>query len=439
MIAIQKIRVSVASNGAFKCNALMVKTTRLTKLVTENVFVPGGLTTEPEHVACAINGASLRFAQTIHAINVPSAAGVAPCADDSFVTAMLMLESFAPTSDYRFEPVGEARFIRHGEFVTFDFASEFADANARNADISGVAFKDGYERSITYSGIDCYHGSIGSYHRTRGRGRFNLPLSQDKPWRIGVELEVYARNTEAFRTITDASSNWFICEHDGSLTESINGDTHLGIEIKTIPLKACDAKSVDFWAAPMARLKQLAMSHDQQSTGLHVHIGKEILGDTEAERQDTLNKLSFFYYYLVEDIPANHAKNVAICGRERGYGTLDNGMTELGNIAKEVGLEHFQKAEKAFKELSSGVKDKISGYRGDINMGNLETYGTIEFRKGKGSIGKTRLAALVTWWEQMCLYCRHTPGAELNFDAFFTKVTREYPAVAYYFQQEQEA
>ena len=254
-----------------------------------------------------------------------------------------------------------------------------------------------------------------------------------------MELELYARTRDAYNKITGVESNWFQCERDGSLSESIDGVSGLGIEMKTIPLKACDAKSVDFWAAPMAKLAQLAKSKNNHSTGLHVHIGKEILGNSDVQRQKTLDKLTWFYYYLIEDVPENHAKNVKICGRERGYSTSpDAGKTELADFAKSIGFDAVQKAPEAFNKMAKTVKDKVSGLRDDINLAHLNDYGTIEFRKGKGAIGKTRLAAIVTWWEQMCLYCRDTDPANLSFSNFFEKVTRENPAVAYFFNTDEE-
>lgn len=429
MFAIQKLRITVASNGAFKCNGLLVKTPTGCSLVTPIPFLSlSDVTGNGTRSLEMAEGSSLQFAEPVHVYAISECDGSVYAAADGFVTAALMLEYAPGTGAYRYELTGGVRVTSPSEAVAFNFSEEFAEEEARNCSVSGVAFKDGYARRVTYSGI-------AGYHHHDGRNNFNEPLTQDKPWKIGVELECYARSNSDYRTITQASSNWFQCEHDSSLQ-----DNSRGIEIKTIPLNACDAKSVDFWAEPMARLKQLATSKGSSTTGLHVHIGKEILGRNDLERQKTLDKLTWFYYYIVEDVPENHAKNVTICGRERGYGTReDAGKTDIADFAKEVGFEAVQKSEAAFTRMAGGVKEKLMEQRDDINLKPLNTYGTIEFRKGKGCIGKTRIAALITWWEQMCLYCRETRPSELSFDAFFSKIIREYPAVAYFFQQEDEA
>ena len=171
---------------------------------------------------------------------------------------------------------------------------------------------------------------------------------------------------------------------------------------------------------------------------MHVHIGKEILGDSEEERAKTLDKLLYFYTYLVEDEPEPHSKNVRICGREQGYSTrLGEAKTEKGDFAKTIGFDIVTAKEDAFKELGQSLRDKTANLRGDINLRRYTTYGTIEFRKGKSIISKTRMAALCTWWQEMCLYCRETRPADISFNGFFERVSR-FPAVNYFFQEEEE-
>lgn len=413
MFAYTKIRINVASNGAFKANGVMVKDEEgRFSIVSDNDIFNAG-----RHTTCPL------FNSALFVTEIPGDHAVGR--QDSFVTKCLVLGATSPFSRYTYETVGDSATWNEGG-TPMAFGSLFEEEVRAGASISGVAVKDGYSRNQTYTGMNGYHHySHSSYNR---------PLSTDKPWKIGVELEVYARNQSDFNTITGARSNWFQCERDGSLTQR-----SFGVEIKTIPLNACDAKSVDFWNEPMARLKELALSKGQTSTGLHVHIGKEILGRTDEERRRTIDKLTWFYYYLVEDIPANHAKNVTICGRESGYGApLGFGKTPIAEFAKKVGFENVTKSSDAFDEMAGTIREAAQNARHDINLAHLDNYGTIEFRKGKGCIGKTRMAAIVTWWEQMCLYCRETQPNELSFDAFFEKVTRENPCVAYFFQSDDE-
>ena len=426
MSSYAKIRLSSRSNGSHVGNAVLVKDDSnqfviigsdtlsfFSGYVGARRMTHGGLTFESASVS--LTSRTLRQGDRF----------------DSFETALVRERTMNDSllAGFRVELVGGA-IQEMPVFTTVNFDDLFAE-EAREAFVSsGILIKQAYTQNETYSGM-------GSYHANRNAHRaLNTPIRADKPWRIGVELEVYARTQDFFNTITRARTNWFMCERDSSLTEA----SGLGIELKTIPLRACDAKSVDFWAEPMDKLGKLARSKGCPSTGLHVHISKEILGTTEQERQTNLNKLCTFYTYYVEDDPAAHAKNVTICGRQRGYGTgsLDATKTTLSEFSKKIGLNKVGESEAAFTEMAETVKAGYQGQRWDINVGNWNSIGTIEFRKADGRISKTRLAAVCTWWEQMCLYTKETHPKDFSFDRFFEKVCREYPAVAYFFQQDEE-
>lgn len=352
---------------------------------------------------------------------------------DSFETVMISerMRSDSIFRNYRVV-LGDEIFNVTSDVFSLDFDDIFAREAHEIASTNGVLIKSAYTTTTIYSGF-------GGYHSNRNSGRpMNTPVQNDKPYRFGIELELYARNRQAFNTITTARTNWFQCERDGSLSQSVEGVPELGIEMKTIPLRAVDATSVDFWDEPMAKLKTLAVSKGYNSTGLHVHISKEILGSTEDERVRNLSKLTMFYTYYVEDDPQAREKNKIICGRAQGYGNLHGAKTELGDFAKEFGLDEVAKKPEAWMRIANTVREATRGERGDINIGNWDTIGTIEFRKGKGAISKMRLAAICTWWEQMCLYTKNTHPRDFSFSDFFNKVCREYPAVAYFFQADEE-
>lgn len=346
---------------------------------------------------------------------------------DSLTTAVLSIRNDdAPAWFTRWNIALDPAKVQLSSILCVDLDGIFLVEARESAASSGLLIKPAYTQTEMYSGFGVYH----SNQRTH---RFNTPVQADKPWRIGVELEVYARNQEAYNKITGARTNWFQCEGDGSLNER-----QFPIELKTIPLRACDATSTDFWNEPMKALSARAISKQYLSTGLHVHIGKEIFGSTESVRQDNLSKLCVFYSYFVEDNPDAHAKNVVICGREQCYGAVPNVKTPIGDFAKLVGIDKVGESPAAFKMVGDGVKEGWRDRRGDINIKNWNTYGTIEFRKGKGAISKTRLAAICAWWEEMCLYCNETHPKDFSFDAFFERVCRKHPAVAYFFLMDEE-
>jgi len=432
MASYVKIKLYNKRDTAFVANAIIVKYTleNHRDIAHWSLVWKDNLPIRPDTTASGLtfNDLTIRSEGTggIKAVQISISS-----AYDSYETLLISerLRTDSVFSNYRVI-LGDEVFTDNSGVFSVVFDDLFVVESHAAAAIGGVLIKSAYTQRELYSGFSEYH------HNQRVHS-FNTPLNNDKPYRIGVELEVYANSSAAKDSICGARTNWFQCEKDGSLSESIHGVSGLGVEIKTIPLRPCDATSVDFWAEPMAKLGKLAVSKGHSTTGLHVHISKEILGANENEREKNLNKLLTFYTYFIEENEEAHRKNVIICGRERGYSD-EKPNTEIGDFASMFGIEKICQNERCFNLISVGVKNKCEGQRADINLKHWNDYGTIEFRKGDGRISKTRLAAICTWWEQMCLYCKETHPAHFSFDDFFNKVCREYPAVAYFFQVDDE-
>lgn len=254
----------------------------------------------------------------------------------------------------------------------------------------------GYSQNIMFSGAHGYHA-----HHDRP---MNTPIEPYRGYRVGVELEVEFHSESRRDDFAEKKSNWFYLEYDGSLSSE-------GIEIITIPLLPKDAKSVDFWQPLTSYLEDVASSWDTSTCGLHVHIGREILGRTEAERSESLGKLLYLYHHFVKDTRFN----INIYGRERGYGDTD-GKTPLGDAAKQFGskiLKDKDCAEKVKTEMLS--KSRNGGRYFDINIQNNAT---IEFRKGRGSINPTRIAMVVEYSERLALYAKSTPWGQISYEDF---------------------
>lgn len=252
-----------------------------------------------------------------------------------------------------------------------------------------------YEKRIAYRGIHGYHYHHGVH--------LNEPVSTFSGHRIGIELEVEFNSESARSSFAETESNWFYLERDGSLNS-------LGCEIISIPLLPKDAKSADFWKVLTDRIKNVATSWDNGRCGLHVHVGREILGNTEEKQSETIGKLLYLYHHYVKET----RMNIKIYGRERGYHDED-GKTVTGTYVCELGSEVLK-----IKSVKDKVKDamiqKSSSIRYfDINLMNTHT---IEFRKGKGSINPARIAMVVDYCERMCLYAKSTPWPQISYVDF---------------------
>ena len=278
-----------------------------------------------------------------------------------------------------------------------DTADDVVDTGSENETNDSISqdpmINDKYE-NLTYVGQHSYH-----YHHGC---RLNEPIAPFKGHRIGIELEVEFDNSEDRDEFNSISSNWFYRERDGSLG-------NYGVEIITIPLLPQDAKDEEMWRSLCNRLRK-AKSWDTGRCGLHVHIGREILGKNEDIRQETLGRMLYLYHEFLKQTRLN----VKIFGRERGYHD-ENGQTMESRAAKVLGNGIFKDASVKDKVKQSLIDKGDETRYFDINLQNPET---IEFRKGRGSINATRIAMVIEWCEIICNYSRQTPWSQIGYEDF---------------------
>ena len=278
--------------------------------------------------------------------------------------------------------------------ATADDAIEAGAENETDDSISqDPMINDKYE-NMTYTGQYSYHYHHG-YH-------LNAPIAPFKGHRIGIELEVEFDNSDDRDEFNSIASNWFYRERDGSLG-------NYGVEIITIPLLPQDAKDVEMWEGLCQRLRK-AKSWDTGRCGLHVHIGREILGKNEDIRQETLGRMLYLYHEFLKQTRLN----VKIFGRERGYHD-ENGQTMESRAAKVLGNGIFKDASIKDKVKQSLIDKGDETRYFDINLQNTAT---IEFRKGKGSINAKRIAMVIEWCEIICKYSRQTPWSQIGYEDF---------------------
>ena len=259
--------------------------------------------------------------------------------------------------------------------------------------------------SSNYAEHSIYEGKH-SYHHSHNLDLFkNTYKGEDtSDYRVGIELEVECTSEENYYDVTEGfKSNVMLMERDGSL-----GD--YGIEFISIPLMPSDARSEVFWRPLVGVLKPRAESWNKSTTGLHVHVGREALGITDEERDETLFKLVYLYYGC--DLKESR-RNIKVFGRDRIYDD-ENPSLNLVKASATLGGEVFKSPEIKTKVKEDAKALGCSRYV-DINITNCAT---IEFRKGKGSINERRIAGVVDWCLMMVDYARETPLEEISRDGF---------------------
>lgn len=256
-----------------------------------------------------------------------------------------------------------------------------------------------YKRDHTYTGMGNYHDSVD----------WNDPIKTDKEYRIGVELEIEAKSSTLKNFINETKSNWFYQQRDGSLGSN-------GIEIITVPLQRKDAMARSTWRELVEYLSDKAEAWKKTSCGLHVHFGREVLGDTAEQQSETIGKMLYLYHHFLNRTPINEK----IYGRSRTYNE-QVGTSETADAAKKLGSDVFK-----VKEIKDRVKDALTtasstGRYFDINLRNANT---IEFRKGKASINVDRIIAIIRWSELIVLYSKKASWTKISYDDFISYVSK---------------
>lgn len=259
--------------------------------------------------------------------------------------------------------------------------------------------KNDYQREVMYRGQRSYH----FHHGVEP----NEPIKPFRGWRIGVELEVEFRDKDERTDFADAASNWFYRESDGS----IGSVDSYGIEIITIPLLPKDAKDEQFWEQLTDELQDKVNAWDTNGRcGLHIHIGREILGKTPEQQSETIGKLLYLYHHFVKETRLN----VKVFGRDRGYNERD-GKTPTGDAAKMLGSKVLRDKDIANRVKRDMIYKSEQTRYFDINLTNDHT---IEFRKGRGTVNPKRIAGVIEYCELMCLYAKITPWQQIDYNDF---------------------
>ena len=274
---------------------------------------------------------------------------------------------------------------------------------------------DKYTSDRIYNGVHSYHSHHGETH--------NKAKTATRGHRIGVELEIEF-NASSGKTMwhNKAKSNWFYSERDGSLSDST------GVEIITIPMNPKDIKNRETWEPLIDYLSGKAKSWDSPRCGLHVHVGREILGSNPEQQSETIGKLLYLYHHFVN----GSSMNTKIFGRERAYNEKD-GKTKEGDAVATLG-SGVLKLKEVKDTLKKGMIDKSSTDRYfDINLQNTNT---IEFRKGRGSIKASRIIMVIEYCEMLCKYAKQAKWEEISREKFVDyivdKVSKDSPLYRFF-------
>ena len=193
---------------------------------------------------------------------------------------------------------------------------------------------------------------------------------------FGVELEVDdagESNTNAAKILDAANSGEerAYIKHDGSLNEGFEIVTHpmtLDYHLKEMP-----------WAKVLAKAKEMGyLSHQAGTCGLHVHINRTAFGETEAEQDEAIARLLYFFEKHFEELLKFSRRS----------------SSQLKQWAARYGLKEHP------KDILDHAKGDCRGER--YTCVNLTNRHTIECRMWRGTLKLNTLLATLQLLDRIC-------------------------------------
>lgn len=229
------------------------------------------------------------------------------------------------------------------------------------------------------------------FHRTTS----DLP----NPLYFGVELEIDGGgedNDKARTILEDLGTEHAFAEHDGSLNN--------GFEIVTQPFTYkyySETLSQNFSRAMTTAAELGYRSHDTTTCGLHVHVGRNGLGSTPEERDDTITKIWLLMYRFRCEL---------ILFSRRTKGNLDRwaALPELKDLGETDYLEVLGSnlPDLKLKLKQNGVRDRYKAL-------NLRNSNTIEFRLFRGTLKHSTLTATLQFVHNLCAVAMALTGTDV--------------------------
>ena len=197
--------------------------------------------------------------------------------------------------------------------------------------------------------------------------------------KFGIELEV-DNGDDAYgtaREVTEAAQGRIYCKRDGSLDS--------GFEIVTHPATLA-YHLYDFrWANIMRICKQGGFkSHDTETCGLHIHVGRMEMGGTWEERDAVSGKLVLLASALRDDLTKFSRRKADNLDRWAKFPHIEPtiGMSEQGLINSAIDAVRYDRYQAV----------------------NLRNDSTVEFRIFRGTLKRDTLAASLQLVSNLCKY-----------------------------------
>ena len=192
---------------------------------------------------------------------------------------------------------------------------------------------------------------------------------------MGVELEVDGGGrdnsyAEILLEIANSNAEQLYIKADGSLED--------GFELVSHPMSLEHHERTMPWKDLLSEAVGMGYrSHDNDTCGLHVHVGREYLGETVEKQEEVIARIIHFF--------EQHWDKLSVFSRRT--------QAQIKRWADRYGVAGNPKA--ALEQI------KVSGYKRNVAV-NISPYSTIEFRLFRGTLRYSSFIATLQLVEVVC-------------------------------------
>ena len=231
---------------------------------------------------------------------------------------------------------------------------------------------------------------------------------------MGVELEI----DEGGESDSKAEKILAVANQDGNELMYIKRDGSLrdGMEIVTMPCSLKYHCTQVPWGDVMKKAKELSyVSHQANTCGLHIHIGRKSFGDNVDEQDRCIARILYFFEKHWEEL---------LKFSRRTPGQLEQWAARYG-----------------YKDRPMDILDhaKKGGSRGRYACINLENTQTIEFRIFKGALRLSSFIAALQLVDKICDVAICLSDEELkavSWTSFVSGISKDtYPELVQYLKE----
>ena len=205
---------------------------------------------------------------------------------------------------------------------------------------------------------------------------------------FGIELEIdnggeCSDNAQAIIDIANSAGEHIYCKHDGSIDD--------GFEIVSHPMSLEYHQNKMNWEEVFNKAVDMGYrSHQTQTCGLHIHVGREAFGKTYEQQEKAIGRVVFF----VE----KHWNEIVKFSR-RTVDNLNHWAARYATISTTT-EETYKKA----KERRMGRYVAV----------NLENSNTVEFRLFRGTLCYKTFIATLQLVDEICFHATHMADSDME-------------------------